>query len=40
MPKTLTAEQTVPNPKVPVGGQYIAEYSNYQQFKVSTKITY
>lgn len=40
MPKTLTAEQTVPNPKVPVGGQYIAEYSNYQQFKVSTKITF
>jgi len=40
MPKTLTAEQTVPNPKMPVGGQYIAEYSNYQQFKVSTKITY
>jgi hypothetical protein len=40
MPKTLTAQQTVPNPKVPVGGQYIAEYSNYQQFKVSTRITY
>jgi hypothetical protein len=40
MPKTVTAEQTVPNPKAPVGGQYIAEYSNYQEFKVSTKITY
>jgi hypothetical protein len=40
MPKTLRAEQTVPNPKMPVGGEYIAEYSNYQQFKVSTRITY
>ena len=40
MPKTLTAEQTVPNPKVPVGGQYIAEYSNYQQFNVSVKMKY
>ncbi len=40
MPETLTAEQTVPNPKAPVGGQYIAEYSNYQQFKVATRITY
>jgi hypothetical protein len=40
MPKTLRAEQTVPNPKMPVGGEYVAEYSNYQQFKVSTRITY
>ena len=40
MPKTVKAEQTVPNPKMPVGGQYVAEYSNYQEFKVSTKITY
>lgn len=40
MPKTVTAEQTVPNPKMPVGGQYIAEYSNYQEFKVSVRIKY
>jgi hypothetical protein len=40
MPKTVTAEQTIPNPKVPVGGQYVAEYSNYQEFKVSVKMTY
>lgn len=40
MPRTVTAEQTIPNPKVPVGGQYVAEYSNYQEFKVSTKISY
>lgn len=40
MPRTVTAEQTVPNPKVPVGGQYVAEYSNYQEFKVSVRIKY
>ena len=40
MPKTVTAEQTVPNPKMPVGGQYVAEYSNYQEFKVSVRIKY
>ncbi|HEY2169890.1 MAG TPA: hypothetical protein VGJ30_09725 [Candidatus Angelobacter sp.] len=40
MPRTVTAEQTVPNPKMPVGGQYIAEYSNYQEFKVSVKMKY
>jgi hypothetical protein len=40
MPKMVKAEQTVPNPKVPVTGQYIAEYSNYHQFNVSVKITY
>jgi len=40
MPRTVTAEQTVPNPKMPVGGQYVAEYSNYQEFKVSVRITY
>ncbi|HEY4678700.1 MAG TPA: hypothetical protein VIJ01_16160 [Candidatus Angelobacter sp.] len=40
MPKTVTAEQTVPNPKAPVGGQYVAEYSNYQEFKVSVRIKY
>jgi len=40
MPKTVTAEQTIPNPKVPVGGQYVAEYSNYQEFKVSVRIKY
>jgi hypothetical protein len=40
MPKTVTAEQTVPNPKVPVSGQYVAEYSNYQEFKVSVRINY
>ena len=40
MPKTVTAEQTVPNPKMPVGGQYIAEYSNYHQFNVSVHIKY
>jgi hypothetical protein len=40
MPRTVTAEQTVPNPKVPVGGQYIAEYSNYQEYKVSVRIKY
>jgi hypothetical protein len=40
MPKTVTAEQTVPNPKVPVGGQYVAEYSNYQEYKVSVRIKY
>lgn len=38
MPRTVTAEQTIPNPKVPVGGKYVAEYSNYQQFNVSHKI--
>jgi hypothetical protein len=40
MPKTVTAEQTIPNPKVPVGGQYVAEYSNYQEYKVSVRIKY
>jgi hypothetical protein len=40
MPKTVTAAQTVPNPKVPVGGQYVAEYSNYQEYKVSVRIKY
>ncbi len=40
MPRTVTAEQTVPNPKMPVGGQYVAEYSNYQEFKVSVRIKY
>jgi hypothetical protein len=40
MPKTVTAEQTVPNPKMPVGGQYVAEYSNYQEFKVSVRMKY
>jgi hypothetical protein len=40
MPRTVTAEQTVPNPKVPVGGQYVAEYSNYQEYKVSVRIRY
>ncbi|MBZ5494096.1 MAG: hypothetical protein LAO76_24500 [Acidobacteriia bacterium] len=40
MPRTVTAEQTIPNPRVPVGGQYVAEYSNYQEFKVSVKIKY
>ena len=40
MPRTVTAEQTVPNPKAPVGGQYIAEYSNYHEYKVSVKIKY
>jgi hypothetical protein len=40
MPKTVTAAQTVPNPKAPVGGQYVAEYSNYQEFKVSVRIKY
>jgi hypothetical protein len=40
MPRTVTAEQTVPNPKMPVGGQYVAEYSNYHEFKVSVKIKY
>lgn len=40
MPKTVTAEQTVPNPKAPVGGQYVAEYSNYHEYKVSVRIKY
>jgi hypothetical protein len=40
MPRAVTAEQTVPNPKVPVGGQYIAEYSNYHEFKVSVRMKY
>lgn len=40
MPRTVTAEQTVPNPKMPVGGQYIAEYSKYQEYKVSVRIKY
>ena len=40
MPRTVTAEQTVPNPKVPVGGHYVAEYSNYQEFKVSVRMKY
>ena len=40
MPKTVTAEQTVPNPKMPVGGQYVAEYSNYQEYKVSVRMKY
>ena len=40
MPKTVTAEQTIPNPKVPVGAQYVAEYSNYQEYKVSVRIKY
>lgn len=40
MPKTVTAEQTVPNPKHSVGGQYIASYSNYHQFNVSVKFKY
>jgi hypothetical protein len=40
MPRTVTAEQTVPNPKAPVGGQYVAEYSNYQEFKVAVRMKY
>jgi hypothetical protein len=40
MPKTVTAEQTVPNPKHPIGGQYIASYANYHQFNVSVKFKY
>lgn len=40
MPKTVTAEQTVPSAKHSVGGQYIASYSNYHQFNVSVKIKY
>ena len=40
MPRTVTAEQTVANPKAPVGGQYIAEYSNYHEYKVSVRIKY
>lgn len=40
MPKTVTAEQTVPNPKHSVGGQYIASYANYHQFNVSVKFKY
>jgi hypothetical protein len=40
MPKTVTAEQTVPNPKMPLGGKYVAEYSNYQEYKVSVRIKY
>lgn len=40
MPRTVTAEQIVPNSKMPVGGQYIAECSNYQQFNVSVKMKY
>jgi hypothetical protein len=38
MPRLVTAEQTIPNPKFPVGGQYIAEYSNYHHFKVSVRF--
>lgn len=38
MPKTVTAEQTVPSRTVPIAGQYIASYSNYHQFNVSHKI--
>lgn len=40
MPKLVTAEQTVPNTKHSVGGQYIASYTNYHQFNVSIKIQY
>jgi hypothetical protein len=39
MPRLVTAEQTIPNAKIPVGGQYVAEYSNYHHFKVSHKIS-
>jgi hypothetical protein len=35
MPRLVTAGQTIPNAKVPVGGQYIAKYSNYHHFNVS-----
>jgi hypothetical protein len=37
MPRIVSAAQTIPNAKVPVGGQYIAEYSNYHHFKVSIR---
>jgi hypothetical protein len=40
MPRTVTAEQSIPNPKMPVGGQYVAEYSNYHEYKVSVRIKY
>ncbi len=40
MPRTVVAEQTVPNSKLPVTGQYIARYSNYHYFNVSVKIKY
>lgn len=40
MPRTVTAQQTVPNPRHSVGGQYIASYSNYHQFNVSVKFKY
>jgi len=40
MPRAVKADQTVPNPKMPVTGQYIAQYSNYHQFNVSVKIKY
>jgi hypothetical protein len=40
MPRMVKAEQTVPNPKMPVSGQYFAQYSNYHQFNVSVHIKY
>ena len=40
MPRKVTAEQTISNPKMPVGGQYVADYSNYHQFNVSVHFQY
>ncbi|PYP93310.1 MAG: hypothetical protein DMG65_01355 [Candidatus Angelobacter sp. Gp1-AA117] len=40
MPRTVRVEQSQPGAKKPVSIQYIAEYSDYQKFNVSSHIKY
>jgi len=40
MPKTVVVEETQNHSRKPVGARYIAEYSDYQKFDVSTRIKY
>jgi hypothetical protein len=40
MPRMVRVEETQINSRHPVSAQYIAEYSNYQKFGVSTKMKY
>ena len=40
MPRTIRVEQSQPGAKTPMSIQYIAEYSDYQKFNVSSQIKY
>ena len=40
MPRTFRAELSPISSRLPVTGQYIAEYSNYQKFEVSVRMNY